>query len=110
MSFLNITDPKRRDSIVGDYLATVRRLQRRDINERAQDLVRQDGLNRMIEPGEVREVDRGYHQITSPDSRRNENAERSPRGYRAGNRSSLNRNQIVSILNELLRRDIDKRI
>ena len=50
MSFLNITDPKKRDSIVADYLATVKRLQHRDINERAQDLVRQDDNNRMFEP------------------------------------------------------------
>ena len=50
MSFLNITDPRKRDSIVDDYLATVKRLQHRDINERAQDLGRQDDLNRMIEP------------------------------------------------------------
>ena len=50
MSFLNITDPKKRDSIVADYLVTVNRLQHRDINERAQDLVRQDDLNRMFEP------------------------------------------------------------
>ena len=48
MSFLNITDPKKRDSIVDDYLATVKRLQRRDINERAQDLIRQDDLNQMF--------------------------------------------------------------
>ena len=48
MSFLNITDPRKRESIVADYLATVKRLQ--DINERAQDLVRQDDLNRMFEP------------------------------------------------------------
>ena len=50
MSFLNITDLKKRDSIVDDYLATVKILQHRDINERAQDLVRQDDLNRMFEP------------------------------------------------------------
>ena len=50
MSFLNITDPKKRDNIVADYLATVKRLQHRDINERAQDLVRQDDHNRMFEP------------------------------------------------------------
>ena len=40
----------KRDSIVADYLATVKRLQHREINERAQDLVRQDDLNRMFEP------------------------------------------------------------
>ena len=50
MYFLNITDPKKRDSIVADYLATVKRLQHRDIKERAQDLVLQDDLNRMFEP------------------------------------------------------------
>ena len=50
MYFLNITNPKRRDSIVADYLATVKRLQHRDINERAQDLVQQNDLNRMFEP------------------------------------------------------------
>ena len=50
MSFLKITDPKKRDSIFTGYLATVKRLQHRDINERAQDLVQQDDLNRMFEP------------------------------------------------------------
>ena len=50
MSFLNITDPKKRDSIVDDCLVTVKRLQHRDINERAQDLVREGDLNRMFEP------------------------------------------------------------
>ena len=50
MSFLNVTDVKKRDSIVADYLGTVNRLQHRDINERAQDLVPQDDLNRMFEP------------------------------------------------------------
>ena len=50
MSFLNITNVKKRDNIVAIYLATVKRLQHRDINERAQDLVRQDDLNRMFEP------------------------------------------------------------
>ena len=49
MSFLNITDPKKRDSIVANYLATIKRLQHRDINERAQDLARQDDLNRKFE-------------------------------------------------------------
>ena len=50
MSFLNITDVKKRDSIVADYLGTVNRLQHRDINERAQDILPQDDLNRMFEP------------------------------------------------------------
>ena len=49
MSFLNITDMKKRVSIVADYLATLTGLQHRDINERAQYLVRQDDLNGMFE-------------------------------------------------------------
>ena len=35
---------------MADYLATVKILQHRDINERAQDFVRQDDLNQMFEP------------------------------------------------------------
>ena len=50
MSFLNITDPKKINSVFADYLSTVKGLQHRDINERAQELVRQDDLNRMFEP------------------------------------------------------------
>ena len=50
MSFLNIEDPKKRDQIVTDYLATVKRLQHRDINQRAQSLVRRENLNAMFEP------------------------------------------------------------
>ena len=49
MSFRDIKDPKKKDSIVADYLAIVKKLQNRDINERAQDLV-QDDLNQMFEP------------------------------------------------------------
>ena len=48
MNFLNIKDPKKRISIVTD-LATVKILQRRDINERAQDLEWKDNFNRMFE-------------------------------------------------------------
>ena len=50
MSFLDIKDPKKRGRVVADYLAIVKRLQHRDINERAQDLVRQDDLDQMFEP------------------------------------------------------------
>ena len=44
MSFIYIKDPKKRDAIVADYLATVKKIQQRNLNERAQDLVRQDDL------------------------------------------------------------------
>ena len=50
MSFLNIKDPKKRDAIVSDYLATVKRLQQKNLNEKAQDLVRRDDIERALEP------------------------------------------------------------
>ena len=50
MSFINIKDPKKRDAIVAEYLATVKRLQNRDITERTQDLTRTEEINRVLEP------------------------------------------------------------
>jgi len=50
MSFLNITDPKKRDAVVADYLATVKRLQQRNLNEKAQDLARDENLKEMFNP------------------------------------------------------------
>ena len=44
MSFIDIKDPKKRDAIVADYLATVKKIQHRHLNDRAQDLARQDDL------------------------------------------------------------------
>ena len=50
MSFLDIKDPKERDAIVSDYLATVKRLQQNNLNEKAQDLVRHEDIERALEP------------------------------------------------------------
>ena len=50
MSFINIKDPKKRDAIVAVYLATVKRLQDRDITERAHDLIPTEEINRVLEP------------------------------------------------------------
>ena len=51
MSFLNIEDPKKRDAIVADYLAMVKRLQKENLNEKTQDyLVRKDELKEMFNP------------------------------------------------------------
>jgi hypothetical protein len=50
MSFLNITDPTKRDAIVADYLATVKRLQQRNLDEKTQDLIRHDDLKEMFDP------------------------------------------------------------
>ena len=50
MSFINIKDPEKRDAIVAEYLATVKRLQNRDITERTHDLTRTEEINRVLEP------------------------------------------------------------
>ena len=50
MSFLDIKDPKKRDAIINDYLATVKRLQQKNLNEKAQDLVRRDDIELALEP------------------------------------------------------------
>ena len=50
MSFLDITDPKKRDAIVAEYLATVNRIQQRNLNEKAQDLAHSDELKEVFHP------------------------------------------------------------
>ena len=50
MYFIDINDPKKCDAIVADYLATVKRIQQRNVNEKAQDLTRQDDLQKMFNP------------------------------------------------------------
>ena len=50
MSFLNITDSRKRDEIVNDYLATMKRIQQKNLNEKAQDLVRQEELEQSLKP------------------------------------------------------------
>ena len=50
MSFFNIKDPKKRDAVVADYLATVKRLQQRNLNEKAQDLARDENLKEIFNP------------------------------------------------------------
>ena len=49
MSFLDIRDPKKRDAIVAEYLATVNRLQNRE-ERRAQDIPRIGQINLVLEP------------------------------------------------------------
>ena len=48
MSFIDIKDPKKRDAIVADYLAPVKKIQQRNLNEGAQELIRQDDTDKMI--------------------------------------------------------------
>lgn len=50
MSFIDITDPKRRDEIVKNYLATKKRIQQRNMNERAEDLAKEEDRNEMFRP------------------------------------------------------------
>ena len=50
MSFLNISDPKKRDAIVADYLATVKRLKNRNLQERAKDFINHETLEQSLQP------------------------------------------------------------
>ena len=50
MSFLNIEDPEKRDQIVKEYFATVKRIQQNNLNEKAKDLVRVEDIERAQAP------------------------------------------------------------
>jgi len=50
MSFIDITDPKKRDVIVAEYLSTMKRIQKRNIDERIQDLVHKEQLDDLFTP------------------------------------------------------------
>ena len=50
MSFLNITDPKKRDAIVKEYLATISRIKHRNLQERAHDFANHEMLEESLEP------------------------------------------------------------
>ena len=50
MSFLKISDPKKRDEIVADYIATKKRIQQRNLDERIMDHIQEEGLQNMFKP------------------------------------------------------------
>ena len=50
MSFLNITDPKKRDAIVADYLATIKRIKNRNLQERVQDFIHHETIEQSLKP------------------------------------------------------------
>ena len=50
MSFIDIKDPKNRDQIVADYVATIRRVQQRNEDEKSAGLARQVELERTFKP------------------------------------------------------------
>ena len=50
MSFLKIKDPKKRDSIVADYIDTQKRIQQRNLDERVMSLTHEEDLQNMFKP------------------------------------------------------------
>ena len=50
MSFLNIEDPKKRDAIVAEYLATVKRIQNQNFQDRAKDFAFKEGIEQSLKP------------------------------------------------------------
>lgn len=50
MSFINITDPRKRDEIVQAYLATKKRIQQSNYNERIADLTHEEELQKLFQP------------------------------------------------------------
>ena len=50
MSFLNITDPRKRDAIVKEYLATKERIKNRNLAERANNFIYHESLKESLEP------------------------------------------------------------
>ena len=50
MSFLKITNPRKRDQLVEDFIATKKRIQQRNLNERAEHLAEEDNLQNLFKP------------------------------------------------------------
>ena len=50
MSFLKITNPRKRDLLVADFIATTKRIQQRNLNERAEHLAEEDNLQNIFKP------------------------------------------------------------
>ena len=122
MSFINIEDPKKRDQIVADYIATIKRVQQRSEDEKTVGLDKQAQLERTFNPI-LKATEQSTRSIKEELKTVSENL-REPsasgiflpgdiRGleaklnlllaeFQAGNTST--RNEIVFILDELLRR------
>ena len=50
MSFLNITNPAKRDAIIADYLATIKRIKTRNLQERAKDFTHHEAIEQSLQP------------------------------------------------------------
>ena len=63
MSVLNITDPKKRDTIVKEHLGTIRRIKHRNLQERAHDFVNHGMLEESLAPA-IRSTAKSTEAIT----------------------------------------------
>jgi len=50
MSFFSITNPKKRDELIAEYLATVQRIKHKKMEERARDFRRYEAIEQSLEP------------------------------------------------------------
>ena len=50
MSFLKIKNPRKRDQLVADFIATKKRIQQRNADERAGDLAKEGDLQNLFKP------------------------------------------------------------
>ena len=50
MSFLNISDPKKRDTVVNEYLALIKKIQQEKMNEKVGELARVENLKQVFDP------------------------------------------------------------
>ena len=50
MSFLKISDPTKRDAIVADFIATQKRIQQRNLDERVMALAQEEDIQNMFKP------------------------------------------------------------
>ena len=50
MSFLKISDPNKRDAIVADFIATQKRIQQRNLDERVMALAQEEDIQNMFKP------------------------------------------------------------
>ena len=50
MSFINISDPKKRDEIVKSYLDIKKRIQHRNINDKLGNMAQSEDRQKMFEP------------------------------------------------------------
>ena len=50
MSFLKITNPKKRDAVVADFIATKKRILQRNLDERVKDVAQEEEIENLFKP------------------------------------------------------------